>query len=73
MSAMIIILFSCFPFCRYGERVPLKVISRLLTIAFILVGLVLLSVFVAILTVSLTVKVAEETGMIYGAKVGFRR
>ena len=49
----------------------MQVVSRLLTIVWIVVGLVLISIFVAVLTVSLTVIVSTENrSALYGAKVG---
>ena len=49
---------------------PVKVVSKLLTIVWILVGLVLISIFVASLTVSFNVMVVDEKAMIYGTQVG---
>ena len=55
---------------RYGEKVPVDVVSRLITIVWIVIGLVLISIFLATLTVSLTVIAATENrSALYGAKV----
>ena len=52
---------------------PVKVVSKLLKVVWILVGLVLISVFLATLTVSFTLLVTDEKEMIYGSKVGMSR
>lgn len=61
----------------FGEKVPVRVVSKLITIVWIVIGLVLISIFVAILTVSLTIIATENRSALYGAKVGilksFRR
>ena len=50
---------------------PVAVVSKLITIIWIVLGLVLLSLFMAMLTVSLTVMTADEgQAMLYGTKVG---
>lgn len=50
---------------------PVAVVSKLITIIWIVLGLVLLSLFMAMLTVSLTVMTADEgRAMLYGTKVG---
>ena len=48
----------------------MEVISRLITIVWTVIGLTLISIFVAVLTVSLTVIVTESRSVLYGAKVG---
>lgn len=48
----------------------MEVVSRLITIVWIVIGLVLISIFVAVLTVSLTVIATENRSALYGAKVG---
>ena len=55
---------------RFGEKVPVEVVSRLITIVWIVIGLVLISIFVAVLTVSLTIIATENQSALYGAKVG---
>lgn len=54
----------------FGEKVPVRVVSKLITIVWIVIGLVLISIFVAILTVSLTIIATENRSALYGAKVG---
>ena len=55
---------------RFGEKVPVRVVSRLITISWIIIGLVLISIFLAVLTVALTVTTTENQIILYGTKVG---
>lgn len=49
----------------------MKVVSKLITILWIMIGLVLTSIFVAALTVSLTIVATDNSrSVLYGAKVG---
>lgn len=49
----------------------MKVVSKLITILWIIIGLVLTSIFVAALTVSLTIVATDNSrSVLYGAKVG---
>ncbi|XP_078344933.1 uncharacterized protein LOC144630436 [Oculina patagonica] len=53
----------------FGEKTPVKVASRLITIIWIIIGLVLMSIFLAVLTVSLTVMATDDQLILYGTKV----
>lgn len=60
-------------FVRYGDRAPMSFITRLVSIAWTVIGLVMLSIFMGMVTTALTVVTQEinQEAALYGANVSF--
>ena len=56
---------------RYGDRTPISVVAKLVSICWIIVGLVIVSVFTSMISSSLTVVVTvmEQEAVLYGTNV----
>ena len=57
---------------RYGDRLPLSTIARLIAIVWTLTGVVILGILVGSIAVSLTYQTVGIDYKLYGAKVNFR-
>ena len=58
----------CFP-CRYGDRLPLSYVARLVAIVWTLIGVILTGLLVGAIAVSLTNETVGADYKLYGAKV----
>lgn len=55
----------------YGDRSPRGFLARIFAIVWVLVGLVITSIFTGVVTTSLTAITLSTDVKLYGAKVGF--
>jgi len=62
-------LFVSFSF-SYGDRSPRGFVARIFAIAWVLVGLVITSIFTGVVTTSLTAITLSTDVKLYGTKVG---
>lgn len=65
-------LINCFTFfCRYGDRSPRSFFARAFSFVWIMIGLVIISIFTATVTTSLTAISLSNEIKLYGSDVSY--
>ena len=65
----LIIFMLLIALCRYGDKVPAGVCSRLFAVTWIVTGLVMASLLIGVMASSLTFQTIDKEIMLYGTEV----
>ena len=68
---LIVLIILCYLFFSYGDRSPRGFVARIFAIIWVLIGLVITSIFTGVVTTSLTAITLSTDVKLYGTKVGF--